>query len=74
MARRMRYVLRAVFSHPAVLACVLVAAALAAWPAMGVRPSLQDEALSVEEQLPYGMYRSLEEARDIYRRLYRNAS
>lgn len=64
MARRMRYVLRMVFSHPAVLACVLVAAALAAWPAMGVRPSLQDEALSVEEQLPYGMYRSLEEARD----------
>lgn len=64
MARRIRYALRLVFSHPAVLACVLVAAALATWPAMGPRPSSPDEELSVEEQLPYGMYRSFEETRD----------
>ena len=63
MGRRMLRTLMGTFSHPAVLACLLIAATLVLLPAMGSSsPSLREQ--SVEDLLPPGLYPSLEDAHD----------
>lgn len=64
MPRRVLHTLMRTFSHPAVLACLLIAATLALVPAVASSPPSSPQTQSVEERVPLGLYSALEETRD----------